>query len=98
MSYPPGDAERDQAAHPDVTNIWMRGLTMLLIMLCVGLAQSVLYAVAVIQFLWMLIARERNVLLADFGGSLGLWLAESAWFLSGDTDDKPFPWKAWPRS
>jgi hypothetical protein len=98
MSYPPGDAERERVAHPDVENVWMRGLTMLLIMVCFGLAQSVLYASAVIQFVWMVVTRERNVLLADFGRSLGLWMAESAWFLSGDSDDKPFPWKAWPRS
>jgi Domain of unknown function (DUF4389) len=98
MSYPHEDQQRGQADRPFVDNIWMHGLAMLVIMVCVGLAQSVLYALAVVQFLWMLIARERNGFLVDFGRSLGLWLAEAAWFLSGDTDEKPFPWKGWPRS
>jgi hypothetical protein len=98
MSYSRENQERDRAAQPDATGIWMRGLIMLVIMFAVGLAQSVLFAVAVVQFLWMLIARERNGFLVNFGRSLGLWLAEAAWFLSGDTDEKPFPWKSWPRS
>ncbi len=98
MSYPRENEERDRTAPADTPNIWLHGLSVLVIMACIGLAQSVLYAVAVVQFLWMLITRERNGFLVDFGRSLGLWLAEAAWFLSGDTDEKPFPWKAWPKS
>lgn len=79
------------------TSIWRRGLSMLLLMCAFWLGQSVLFAVAVVQFLWMLIKRERNMFLADFGHSLALWLAETAWFLSADTEEKPFPWKAWPK-
>ncbi len=98
VSHPFENERPDKVARSDTDNIWMRGLVMLIIMACVGLAQSVLFAVAVVQFLWMLIARERNGFLIDFGRALGLWQAEAAWFLSGDTDEKPFPWKAWPRS
>ena len=98
MSYPRENDERDRAGPVDTPNIWLHGLSVLVIMACIGLAQSVLYAVAIVQFLWMLITRERNGFLVDFGRSLGLWLAEAAWFLSGDTDEKPFPWKAWPKS
>jgi Domain of unknown function (DUF4389) len=98
MSIPHENQQRDQADRPLADNIWMHGLALLLVMLCVGLAQSVLYAVAVVQFIWMLVTRARNGFLVDFGRSLGLWLAEAAWFLSGDTDEKPFPWKGWPRS
>jgi hypothetical protein len=98
MANPYENEGQEKLARSGNDSIWMRGLTMLIVAVCVGLAQSVLFAVAVVQFLWMLIAQERNGLLVDFGRSLGLWQAEAAWFLSGDTDEKPFPWKAWPRS
>jgi hypothetical protein len=97
MSHPYGDKDQDQLAQPDRSSVWKRGLIMLLLMFCFGIAQSVLYAIAVAQFLWMLIIGERNVPLAQFGGSLGLWLAETARFLSGDTEEKPFPWRPWPQ-
>ena len=50
-----------------------------------------------VPFLWMLIAGNRNMFIADFGRSLGLWQAECAWFLSGDSDERPFPWRPWPK-
>jgi hypothetical protein len=100
MSYPHEDRERERIARPgsDTDSIWMRGLIMLLIIVCYWLAQSVLYVTTVIQFIWMAVTGEKNGLVADFGRSLGLWLAEAAWFLTGDTDEKPFPWRPWPRS
>jgi hypothetical protein len=96
--YPRDPRDRPPLTGPDTAAIWKRGLAMLLLALGVGLAQSLLYAIALVQFAWMLIKRERNGFLAGFGRSLGLWLAEAAWFLSGDSDDKPFPWREWPRS
>jgi hypothetical protein len=39
---------------------------------------------------------ERNVFLAQLGYALSLWMADAARFLSGDSEDKPFPWKPWP--
>ena len=98
MAYPNGNENRDTHTPSSTTTVWTRGLIMLLVMFCVGVAQGVLYAMAVVQFLWMLINGERNGFLAQFGRSLGLWLAESAWFLSGDTEEKPFPWRPWPKS
>jgi hypothetical protein len=97
MSLPYGDKDQAQIARPDRSSVWIRGLIMLLLMFCFGIAQSMLYAIAVVQFLWMLIIGERNVILAQFGRSLGLWLTETAWFLGGDTEEKPFPWRPWPQ-
>ena len=96
--YPAADRDRQPLAPPRSAEIWKRALIMLLLALGVGVVQSLLYAVAIVQLGWMLVKQERNAFLADFGRSLGLWLAEAAWFLSGDSDDKPFPWRGWPRS
>jgi hypothetical protein len=97
VSHPYGDNDQDQVARPDRSSVWKRGLIMFLLMFCFGIAQSMLYPIAVVQFLWMLIIGERNVILAQFGRSLGLWLAETTSFLCGDTEEKPFPWRPWPQ-
>jgi hypothetical protein len=97
MSNPYNEKDRVDLASHHASNVSKRGIIMLLFLFCFGIAQWVLYAVAVIQFLWMLIRGERNAFLATFGRSLGLWLAETAWFLSGDTEERPFPWRAWPQ-
>jgi len=76
--------------------IWKRGLFMLLFLLAFGVAQSLLYLIAVIQFVWLLAADEPNRLLAGLGKSLARWLAETARFLSCAADEKPFPWAPWP--
>src|SRR3990170_4606855 len=78
--------------------IWKRGLFMLVFIFAFGVGQSLLYLTAVAQFLWLLFAKEPNGLLVGFGKSLALWLAETARFLSCATDEKPFPWVAWPQA
>jgi hypothetical protein len=76
--------------------VWMRGLYMLILVFAFGIAQSLLYLTALVQFLWLLATAEPNRLLSRFGSSLSLWLAETARFLCCASDEKPFPWKAWP--
>lgn len=98
MSYPHSDEDHESSSVSRSENIWMRGLVMLVFMACFGVAQSLLFFLAVVQFIWMLIKSERNGFLAQFGHSLGAWLAETAQFLSGDTDEKPFPWRSWPEA
>ena len=75
--------------------IWMRGLWMLVLALMFGLAETVLAVMAVVQFFWMLFAKEKNELLADFGKDLGKWMSDVAQFQTAATDEKPFPWKKW---
>ncbi len=81
---------------PSTRDVWLRGLFMFLFMIGFAIGQGLLNIVAVVQFLWLLFAREPNQLLAHFGTTLSNWLAEIGRFLSCATDDKPFPWRAWP--
>ena len=83
-------------AKPSTRDVWMRGLFMLLFMIGFAIGQWLLNLVAIVQFVWLLFAREPNQLLARFGHSLSLWLAEIGRFLSCSTNEKPFPWRAWP--
>jgi hypothetical protein len=81
---------------PTARDVWMRGLFMLIFMIGFAVGQSLLNLVAIVQFVWLLIAREPNQLLARFGQSLSLWLAEIGRFITCSSDEKPFPWRAWP--
>lgn len=88
--------EPDQGGEFDAPeNIWMRGLWMLVLALLFGLAETVLAVLAVVQFLWMVFTKEKNLLLMEFGHDLSFWLRDVARFQSGATEDKPFPWKKW---
>lgn len=74
----------------------MRGLFMLILIIGFTVGQWLLNFLALVQFLWLLFAREPNGFLARFGNSLATWLAEVARFLTCATEGKPFPWRPWP--
>ncbi len=90
----PKDEPKDE--RPSKRPIWMRGLFMLLLMIAFWIAQWLLWVVGIVQFLWLFFADEPNAFLKRFGRSLSLWLGETARFVSCASEDKPFPWKAWP--
>ena len=97
MNDDPVDIEEPGEADDFGANkgIWMRGLWMLVLALMFGLAETILAVTAVVQFLWMLITKEKNALLMDFGEDLGNWLSAVARFQSGASEEKPIPWAKW---
>jgi hypothetical protein len=80
---------------PRPERLWLHGLIMLILVLLVNLAQTVLGICAILQFLWMLFTKERNAGIAQFGQGLAHWLAVTARFLTGESDERPFPWTRW---
>ena len=86
----------ETGAQPDRRDLWIRGLIMLLFIILLNVAQWLLNLVAVLQFLWLLFTGHANPQITAFGRSLGQWLQELARFQSCDSEDKPFPWRAWP--
>lgn len=75
--------------------VWYRGLWMLVLLILFQIGQTVLIACTIIQFLWMLFAKEKNAFVAEFGASLSEWLRKTARFNAGASDEKPFPWTRW---
>ncbi len=74
-------------------NIWMRLLWMVMIALMISVAQTVLGVVTLIQFIIMLTnKRQPNERLAEFGSSLGIWIAKAARFQTAASEVKPWPW------
>jgi Domain of unknown function (DUF4389) len=92
------EAPMEIKAPEDRPRTWMRGLFMFLFMIGFAIGQALLNVLAVVQFVWLLVAHEPNQLLARFGNTLSIWLAEIGRFLSCATDDKPFPWRPWPEA
>ena len=80
---------------PKPNNLWLHGLIMLILVLLVNLAQTILGVCAILQFSWMLFARERNPGIARFGQGIAHWLAATSRFLTGAADERPFPWTPW---
>lgn len=68
---------------------------MLVFALLFELGKSVMAVGALFQFVWMLVKGERNRPIADFGADLGAWLGQVARFLTGASEDKPFPCAPW---
>ncbi len=88
--------ESQSPAPTEPREVWKRGLFMLLFAIAFGLGQMVLNALAILQFLWLLITREPNAYLTRFGSSLATWLGDVARFQTCATDQKPFPFRPWP--
>ena len=76
-------------------SIWMRGLMMLIFAILIGLAQTILGALTVIQFVLMVFDKgnKPNAQIASFGKSLGGWLAKAAAFQTAQSEVKPWPFE-----
>jgi Domain of unknown function (DUF4389) len=85
---------------PDTTidrrNTWIRGLFMLLMALAYHVSGTVMFIVAVIQFLIMLLNDKPNARLVSFGRSMGRYLQQIVNFLTFATEEIPFPFNDWP--
>jgi len=82
-----------EPAHPSEV-LWLRLVYMFLIGFMISVAQTMLFALALIQFVILLTNnREPNERLADFGCMVGAWIAKAARYMSVATDSKPWPWK-----
>ena len=70
----------------------IRLVYMILIWLMIQIAQTVLGVATVIQFVILVINKEPNERLAEFGESLGIWIAKAARYQTAASEVKPWPW------
>ena len=90
-----GKEPPDWEIEDEPENPWMRGLWMVVLAILFGVGEAILFLAAVIQFLWLIFAKEKNENIAAFGKELADWLARVALFQTGTTEDKPFPFARW---
>lgn len=88
----------EHRSHDSIHNPWMRGLIMFGFLIFFGVAEALLALVAILQFLWLVVTGAPNMALRFFGESLAVWAADAVRFQSCMTEEKPFPWKPWPRA
>ena len=88
-----GRLHGEQIEPENEENILVRLVYMLLIAVMISLAQTILGAVTVLQFVVMLINNKQpNERIADFGTDLGIWMAKAARFQTAASNVKPWPW------
>jgi len=74
-------------------NLLVRLLYMLLIAVMISVAQTVLGLCTLVQFVIMLTNNHQpNERLAEFGTSLGIWIAKAARYQTAASEVKPWPW------
>jgi len=74
-------------------NMAIRLLWMVVISVLLSFAQTVLTFVTVVQFIIMLVSgRQPNERLADFGTTLGIWIAKAARDQTAASEVRPWPW------
>jgi uncharacterized membrane protein len=76
--------------------IWLRGLYMLMFSLCYSIAEFVLIAVVVLQFLLNLFTGNSNPRLLELGQSLSTYIYQIIQFLTFNSDYQPYPFAEWP--
>ncbi|WP_296423913.1 DUF4389 domain-containing protein [Yoonia sp.] len=80
-------------APPDFESMWLRLIHMLIIGVLLSMASTLLGIMTVAQFLIMLLnKREPNESLAEFGTTMGVWMAKAARYQTGASEVKPWPW------
>jgi len=83
---------------PETPSRWQRLIPMVILLVCLSLAESIYYVLALVQFIWAMIEGKPNARLASFGASLAEWVRVDGRYLSYASEEKPFPWAAWPKA
>lgn len=76
--------------------VLIRALFMVLFVIIYYVAEWLVVAVAVFQFVVVLITGKQNGNLTAFGDGLSRFVYQIARFLTFNTEDKPFPFSEWP--
>ena len=76
---------------------WLRGLYMLLFAIFYAVAEIVLTAVVIFQFLLALFTGKTNERLLKLGQSLSTYIYQILQFLTFNSDYHPYPFGAWPK-
>ncbi len=78
-------------------NTWMRVVYMILFAVIFSIVEFVIAVVAVVQFLSTLFTGKVIRQLQALGQSVAAYVNEITQFLTYRTDDKPYPFAAWPK-
>jgi uncharacterized membrane protein len=80
------------------SSIWKRGLYMLLCAIFYSIAEVVVFAVVIFQFILKLFTGETNKRLLKLGQSLATYIYQIVQFLNFNSEHLPYPFSGWPRA
>jgi hypothetical protein len=75
---------------------WIRGLFILLFAAIYSVAEILIVAVVIFQFLSTLLTAHNNAQLLRLGRGLAEFVRQVLLFVTYNTEDKPFPFGPWP--
>lgn len=82
--------------HVTARTTWSRGLYILLFAIIYNIAEILVVAVVIFQFLSTLILGRNNQQLLRFGRSLSDFVRQVLMFVTYNSDVKPYPFGDWP--
>ena len=84
------------AEHLTSRDSWLRLLFMVLFVALWSITRLVVFAVIILQILFLLFSGKRNERLAGFGASLATYSYELVAYLTFANEKQPFPFSDWP--
>jgi len=90
------DDDADVKGHVRQRSTWIRLLYMIILAVAWTIAEIILIAIAVLQFLMLLFTGKPIDDLKTFGQSLAAYMAEIVRFQTFVSEDLAFPFASWP--
>lgn len=97
LAMRPDNMSNDVKQNLKRQSTWMRGFYMLIYIACCTIADIVLFAVIVFQFLLKLFTGDTNERLHKLGQGLSTYIYQILQYLSFNSDYQPYPFGAWPK-
>ena len=78
------------------SSVWKRFVFMLLFGFLYSVAEVVLIAVIVFQFLTVLLTGNKNDRLLELGGEISAYIYQALRYLTYNSEQRPYPFSDWP--
>jgi len=75
---------------------WTRALYIILFVVIYNIAEIVVYAVVILQFLFTLFGGNRNTQLLTLGNNLSKFIYQVFMYITYNSDERPYPFAPWP--
>ena len=76
---------------------WLRGLYMIMFALFYSLAEFILFAIVIFQFILMLFTGKNNSRLQKLGQSIATYIYQIMQYLTFNSNYQAYPFGAWPK-
>ena len=98
MTEEPGNSPYNEIReHIKRTSTWLRGFYIVLFAIFFGIAEFVIAAIVVFQFLHTLLTGKPNPRLLTLGQSISTYAYQILTYVSYNSDHRPYPFGAWPK-